>query len=51
LFGFVDDLHFLADPEAGLIHLRMAARTGFWDLGVNRRRAERLRQTMLGPES
>lgn len=44
---FVDDLEILIDPTAGLIHLRSAARTGYWDLGVNRRRAEELRRRFL----
>ena len=44
LFGFVDDLEFELDPGAGVIHLRSAARVGYSDLGVNRRRAEQVRQ-------
>jgi uncharacterized protein (DUF1499 family) len=46
LLGFVDDLEFQLDPAAGLIGLRSAARTGYWDLGVNRRRAEALRAAL-----
>jgi uncharacterized protein (DUF1499 family) len=44
LFGFVDDLECLLDAEAGVIHLRSAARMGYSDLGVNRRRIETLRE-------
>lgn len=40
---FVDDLELLLDPQAGLIHVRSASRTGYSDLGVNRRRVETLR--------
>jgi uncharacterized protein (DUF1499 family) len=51
VFGFVDDLEFVFDDEAALIHFRSAARSGFWDLGVNRRRmqtiAEDYRKAML----
>jgi uncharacterized protein (DUF1499 family) len=38
LFRFVDDVEFLADPAAGVIHVRSASRTGFSDMGVNRAR-------------
>jgi uncharacterized protein (DUF1499 family) len=43
VFGFVDDVEFLLDADAGVIHLRSAARTGWWDMGVNRRRVEIIR--------
>jgi uncharacterized protein (DUF1499 family) len=46
LFRFVDDLEFQLDPERKLLHLRSASRVGYWDLGVNRRRAERLRAAL-----
>lgn len=42
-FGFVDDLELLLDEEAGVVHVRSASRKGWSDLGVNRRRVERLR--------
>lgn len=41
-FGFVDDVEFWIDPEAGLIHFRSASRVGYSDLGVNRSRMERI---------
>lgn len=44
LFGFVDDLEILIDRAAQAIHVRSASRVGHSDLGVNRRRVERLRQ-------
>ena len=47
VFGFVDDVEFLLEADAGVIHLRSAARTGWWDLGVNRRRVEEIR-TLFG---
>lgn len=43
LFRFVDDLELLADPEAGVLQVRSASRTGRSDLGTNRRRVELLR--------
>jgi len=47
-FGFVDDVEFLHDPEAGLLHARSASRVGYSDLGVNRRRLETIfRETGL----
>lgn len=41
-FRFMDDVELLADENAGLIHFRSASRIGFGDLGVNRRRMERI---------
>ncbi len=43
IFGFVDDLELVWRPANGRIDVRSASRTGHWDLGVNRRRVERLR--------
>jgi len=36
----------LADPDAGVIHVRSASRVGTWDLGLNRRRVEDLRRRL-----
>lgn len=41
--GFVDDVEFLLDEDAKVIHVRSASRLGESDLGVNRRRIETLR--------
>jgi uncharacterized protein (DUF1499 family) len=38
LFRFVDDVEFLIDSDARVIHFRSASRTGHSDLGENRRR-------------
>ena len=46
LLGFVDDLELELDSEAGVIHVRSASRTGYSDLGVNRKRVERLRELL-----
>jgi uncharacterized protein (DUF1499 family) len=43
LLGFVDDVEFLLDPKAKVIHLRSASRLGREDFGVNRKRIEALR--------
>ncbi len=48
VFRFVDDLEFLLDAGQQLIHVRSAARTGYSDLGVNRRRVERIRKAFAG---
>jgi len=40
---FVDDVEFLYDGKAGLIHVRSASRLGRRDFGVNRARVESLR--------
>jgi len=45
IFQFVDDLECLLDSDKQLIHIRSAARTGYYDFGVNRKRVEQLRQT------
>lgn len=42
-FRFVDDVEFLFDPARGLIHVRSASRVGHSDLGVNRKRVEKIR--------
>ncbi|AFZ31685.1 hypothetical protein Glo7428_3199 [Gloeocapsa sp. PCC 7428] len=41
--GFVDDVEFLLDKDAKVIHVRSASRLGEGDLGVNRRRVETIR--------
>lgn len=46
LFGFVDDVEFLLDPAAQVIHVRSASRLGYSDLGVNRERIEQLRSAL-----
>ena len=43
VFGFVDDLEFYLRPAQGVIDVRFAARTGYSDFGVNRKRVEALR--------
>ncbi|MCW8892019.1 MAG: DUF1499 domain-containing protein [Deltaproteobacteria bacterium] len=48
LFGFIDDLEFLLRPEQGEIAIRSAARLGYSDLGVNRKRVESLRAVLTG---
>ncbi|MBT3221718.1 MAG: DUF1499 domain-containing protein [Proteobacteria bacterium] len=42
IMRFVDDVHFIFDPSAGLIHFRSASRVGYSDLGANRRRMKRV---------
>jgi uncharacterized protein (DUF1499 family) len=44
VFRFVDDIEFLLDTEQHIIHVRSASRSGYSDLGVNRRRVERIRK-------
>lgn len=47
LFGFVDDLELELRPEKGIIAVRSASRLGYSDLGVNRRRIEGLRGSLI----
>ena len=42
VWGYVDDLEILIDAEGKTIHFRSASRTGYSDLGVNRRRVRDL---------
>jgi uncharacterized protein (DUF1499 family) len=44
VFRFVDDVEFVMQPQQQQIQVRSASRTGYSDLGVNRRRVERLRE-------
>lgn len=46
LFGFVDELECVLALDEGVIHVRSGARRGYWDLGVNRRRVERIRRRL-----
>jgi uncharacterized protein (DUF1499 family) len=43
LLRFVDDVEFLFDDDTKTIHFRSASRTGYGDLGVNRKRMEQVR--------
>lgn len=43
LMGFVDDVEFLVNDSAKVIHIRSASRLGKSDLGVNRQRIETIR--------
>ena len=43
LFRFVDDVEFLFEPASKRIHIRSASRVGHSDLGVNRKRIEKIR--------
>jgi uncharacterized protein (DUF1499 family) len=48
LLRFVDDVEFLFDDETKTIHFRSASRTGYGDLGVNRKRMEQVRALVEG---
>lgn len=52
LFGFVDDVEFLFDDAAAVVRFRSASRTGYSDMGVNRKRmtaiGEAYRTAVLG---
>ena len=46
VFRFADDLEFMADVGVNppVLHVRSASRLGYSDLGVNRKRVEKLRE-------
>lgn len=46
LFRFVDDLELRLDRENRRIDVRSASRLGYGDMGVNRKRVERLREIL-----
>jgi uncharacterized protein (DUF1499 family) len=47
LLRFVDDVEFLFDDEFKTVHFRSASRTGYGDLGVNRKRMEQVRALVV----
>jgi len=49
LFRFVDDVEFVIDDDAKVIHVRSASRLGTSDLGVNRKRVEEIRRLWNSP--
>lgn len=51
VMNYTDDVEFLFDDSLKIIHLRSASREGYWDLGVNRRRIEQIRQKWQARES
>ncbi len=46
LLKFTDDLEFVLDKAAGVIHVRSASRIGRKDLGANRARMEQIRAAL-----
>ena len=44
LLGFVDDVEFYFPEDTSVIHVRSAARSGYYDFGVNKRRLEEIRE-------
>jgi len=47
LFRFVDDVEFYFDNDRRIIHVRSASRTGYSDLGINRKRVEEIRKRFM----
>lgn len=47
LFRFVDDVEFVQEDSARLIHFRSASRTGYYDFGVNRKRMKEISDRYL----
>ncbi|MDY6951224.1 MAG: DUF1499 domain-containing protein [Thermodesulfobacteriota bacterium] len=48
LFRFVDDVEFYFVDDGPVIHVRSASRVGYSDLGVNRKRIEKIRKDFKG---
>ncbi|MBW4658335.1 MAG: DUF1499 domain-containing protein [Drouetiella hepatica Uher 2000/2452] len=51
LMGFVDDVEFYLDSDAGVLQVRSASRLGESDLGVNRKRVEEIRSKFAALEA
>jgi uncharacterized protein (DUF1499 family) len=49
LWGFVDDVEFLLDDAARVVHFRSASRVGYYDFGMNRRRMKEISARYLEP--
>jgi len=49
IFKFVDDIEFLLQKDEGVIELRSRSRVGYSDMGVNRKRLEKIK-TLLQPK-
>ena len=47
IFRFVDDLEIQLRPDEGIAAVRSASRTGYSDMGVNRKRVESLRADLV----
>ena len=50
VFGFVDDVEFYFSPP-GIIQVRSASRTGYYDFGVNRERIETISARFAAPSN
>jgi uncharacterized protein (DUF1499 family) len=48
VFRFRDDIEFIMEKDAGVIHVKSASRLGKYDFGVNRKRVERVRKDFMG---
>ena len=44
---FTDDIEFLIDPTAKLIHFRSASRIGYGDFGKNKRRMKKIKSDWI----
>jgi len=47
-FKFIDDVEFYFDDTEKIIHFRSASRVGWSDMGVNRKRMEKIRKLYAG---
>ena len=50
IFGFKDDVELYFPVDEAVVHFRSASRVGSSDLGVNRKRYERLRKAISKPQ-
>jgi uncharacterized protein (DUF1499 family) len=50
IFRFVDDIEFHLRPDQKIIAVRSASRIGYSDLGVNRKRVDRIRELLRSRE-
>lgn len=46
LFGFIDDVECQAFPQEGIIHIKSAAKSGYYDFNVNKNRVKKIKQAL-----
>ena len=46
VFRFIDDVEFFVDDEMSVVHFRSAARVGHSDLGTNRKRMNKISESL-----
>lgn len=51
IMRYVDDVEFLIDDSAGVVHFRSASRVGYSDMGANRKRMTAFKEALAASAS